>query len=53
MVIGGLWHGAGWTFLIWGAWHGIGLAAQRWWQALHGNPNAIRASGGAFSHAAW
>ncbi len=22
MVIGGLWHGAGWTFLVWGAWHG-------------------------------
>ena len=38
MVIGGLWHGAGWTFLVWGAWHGIGLAAHRGWQALHGNP---------------
>jgi alginate O-acetyltransferase complex protein AlgI len=31
MAIGGLWHGAGWTFLIWGLWHGCGLAAQRWW----------------------
>ena len=29
MVIGGLWHGAGWTFLVWGAWHGVGLAAHR------------------------
>ena len=29
MVLGGLWHGAGWTFLIWGAWHGAGLAAHR------------------------
>jgi D-alanyl-lipoteichoic acid acyltransferase DltB (MBOAT superfamily) len=38
MVIGGLWHGAGWTFLVWGAWHGIGLAAHRGWQTLHGNP---------------
>jgi D-alanyl-lipoteichoic acid acyltransferase DltB (MBOAT superfamily) len=38
MVIGGLWHGAGWTFVVWGAWHGIGLAAHRAWNALHGNP---------------
>jgi alginate O-acetyltransferase complex protein AlgI len=38
MVIGGLWHGAGWTFLVWGAWHGFGLAAHRGWRALHGNP---------------
>src|SRR3984885_3983427 len=27
MAIGGLWHGASWTFLIWGLWHGTGLAA--------------------------
>jgi alginate O-acetyltransferase complex protein AlgI len=36
MMIGGLWHGAGWTFLVWGAWHGTGLAAHRWWQTLRG-----------------
>jgi D-alanyl-lipoteichoic acid acyltransferase DltB (MBOAT superfamily) len=24
MVLGGLWHGAGWTFVIWGALHGVG-----------------------------
>jgi D-alanyl-lipoteichoic acid acyltransferase DltB (MBOAT superfamily) len=24
MVLGGLWHGAGWTFVLWGAYHGIG-----------------------------
>src|SRR3546814_4293802 len=23
MLLGGLWHGANWTFLIWGAWHGL------------------------------
>jgi alginate O-acetyltransferase complex protein AlgI len=28
MVIGGFWHGAGWTFLFWGTIHGIGLATQ-------------------------
>ena len=29
MVLGGFWHGANWTFLIWGAWHGAILAAER------------------------
>lgn len=38
MVLGGLWHGASWTFVVWGAWHGIGLAGHRAWNALHGNP---------------
>jgi alginate O-acetyltransferase complex protein AlgI len=38
MAIGGLWHGASWTFLMWGLWHGTGLAAQRWWQVMRGNP---------------
>jgi len=27
MVLGGLWHGANWTFIVWGALHGIGLTA--------------------------
>ena len=38
MAIGGLWHGASWTFVIWGLWHGTGLAVQRWWQVWRGNP---------------
>ena len=29
MVLGGLWHGANWTFLVWGAWHGGILALER------------------------
>jgi alginate O-acetyltransferase complex protein AlgI len=29
MLIGGLWHGANWTFIIWGAIHGSMLAAER------------------------
>jgi D-alanyl-lipoteichoic acid acyltransferase DltB (MBOAT superfamily) len=36
MMLGGLWHGAGWTFLVWGAWHGVGLAMHRGWQTLRG-----------------
>ncbi len=29
MLIGGLWHGANWTFIVWGAYHGGLLAAYR------------------------
>ena len=28
-LLGGLWHGAGWMFLLWGGLHGIGLAIER------------------------
>ena len=28
MVLGGLWHGAAWTFVLWGAFHGIGLVTE-------------------------
>jgi alginate O-acetyltransferase complex protein AlgI len=31
MLLGGLWHGAAWTFVIWGGIHGFGLAIERWW----------------------
>ena len=30
MLLGGLWHGAGWTFILWGAIHGVGLVVERW-----------------------
>jgi len=29
MLLGGLWHGAAWNFVLWGLWHGAGLAVQR------------------------
>jgi D-alanyl-lipoteichoic acid acyltransferase DltB (MBOAT superfamily) len=29
MFLGGLWHGAAWTFVVWGALHGIGLGVER------------------------
>ena len=34
MLLGGLWHGAGWTFVIWGALHGIYLVIHRLWSGL-------------------
>ena len=32
-LVSGLWHGAGWTFLIWGGLHGLGQIAERAWGA--------------------
>lgn len=31
MVLGGLWHGAGWTFVVWGTLHGLALAGNKYW----------------------
>jgi alginate O-acetyltransferase complex protein AlgI len=36
MLIGGLWHGAGWTFVAWGAIHGTALIVERWWRERPG-----------------
>jgi D-alanyl-lipoteichoic acid acyltransferase DltB (MBOAT superfamily) len=38
MVLGGLWHGAAWTFVLWGAYHGILLAAHRALTGLRSAP---------------
>jgi alginate O-acetyltransferase complex protein AlgI len=32
MLISGLWHGAGWNFVIWGALHGAALAVNHYWR---------------------
>jgi len=34
MLLGGLWHGAAWTFVAWGLLHGLALAAHREWRRL-------------------
>ena len=34
MILGGLWHGAGWTFVLWGTLHGVYLAINHGWRAL-------------------
>ena len=33
-LLGGLWHGAGWTFVFWGFLHGIALVIHRVWKKL-------------------
>jgi alginate O-acetyltransferase complex protein AlgI len=34
MLLGGLWHGAGWTFVIWGGLHGLYLVLNHVWRAF-------------------
>ena len=34
MLLGGLWHGAGWTFVMWGGLHGFYLIVNHGWRAL-------------------
>ncbi len=36
MLIGGLWHGPSWNFVLWGGLHGVGLAGVRLWQTWRG-----------------
>ncbi|MEG0879827.1 MAG: MBOAT family O-acyltransferase [Janthinobacterium sp.] len=40
MLLGGLWHGAGWTFVIWGGLHGLYLVLQQAWQRAFGTVTA-------------
>ncbi|MDY0000828.1 MAG: MBOAT family protein [Polyangia bacterium] len=40
MLLGGLWHGPAWTFVVWGALHGAALAATRFVQRLRPARNA-------------
>ena len=34
MLLGGLWHGAGWTFVVWGGLHGLALAVNHLWRRV-------------------
>src|SRR6185312_12652666 len=36
MFLGGLWHGANWTFVVWGLLHGMGLVLHKYWQEKNG-----------------
>jgi len=35
MLLGGLWHGAGWTFVVWGLLHGVYLIINQGWRYLY------------------
>ena len=34
MILGGLWHGAGWNFVLWGTFHGLGLMVHKHWKRI-------------------
>ncbi len=34
MILGGLWHGANWTFIVWGTLHGLYLVVNRWFSDI-------------------
>lgn len=38
MVLGGLWHGANWTYIMWGLLHGGALAVHKAWMNITGSP---------------
>ena len=37
MLLGGLWHGAGWTFVLWGGLHGFYLVINHGWRKIYGS----------------
>jgi alginate O-acetyltransferase complex protein AlgI len=48
MLLGGLWHGASWTFVVWGGIHGMGLVVHREWirlRAGRASSPPVRAAG--------
>jgi alginate O-acetyltransferase complex protein AlgI len=50
MLIGGLWHGAAWTFMIWGGLHGVYLIINHAFRAAHGRGWLPRILSGAAAH---
>lgn len=54
MLLGGLWHGAGWNFVVWGGLHGLYLVINHAWATL-GIPARLRGrvSQGAYRGFAW
>ncbi len=42
MMLGGLWHGGAWTFVIWGTLHGVALVVHREWQRLTAKIDIVR-----------
>ena len=51
MLLGGLWHGASWTFVVWGLLHGIGLATHKLWSRHR--PDFLARSGAVGAVVGW
>ncbi len=43
MLLGGLWHGAGWTFVLWGGLHGVYLVINHGWRRFYPRYSILRA----------
>ncbi|HEX5001148.1 MAG TPA: MBOAT family O-acyltransferase, partial [Bacteroidia bacterium] len=41
MLLGGLWHGAAWSYAVWGAFHGLALAVERFFTYRLSLPNSL------------
>src|SRR5215210_8875921 len=44
MLLGGLWHGASWNFVLWGFLHGSALAVNHWWTRERRQSNTTKAT---------
>ncbi|MCW5661951.1 MAG: MBOAT family protein [Burkholderiaceae bacterium] len=54
MLLGGLWHGAGWTFVVWGGLHGLYLMVNHGWRAWIGEARQARLEGSrAYGVSSW
>jgi alginate O-acetyltransferase complex protein AlgI len=53
MLLGGLWHGASWNYVLWGGLHGAGLALTRMWQRARAVGPAPEASSRPLSWLSW
>lgn len=45
MLLGGLWHGASWNFVVWGGLHGVALAVHKFFRNLMHRPKNYRSTG--------
>lgn len=45
MLLGGLWHGASWNFVVWGSVHGVALCCHKWFQTAVGHDKRYHPTG--------
>jgi alginate O-acetyltransferase complex protein AlgI len=53
MLLGGMWHGAGWTFIAWGGLHGLYLMVNHKWRASRKSNRETRPVGRLMTIAYW
>jgi alginate O-acetyltransferase complex protein AlgI len=53
MLLGGLWHGAGWNFLVWGGLHGLYLSINHLWRGWRSSKPEVSMAGLMVKAACW